>query len=319
MMQLSKIQRLTTAGLLVAVGLILPFGTSHAFQIPGTLLLPMHLPVLLMGLLCGPIWGAVGGGIIPLLSSLMTNMPVAFPMLPIMMGELFAYGLVSGLVYYHTPLGKRRWGVYPALVTAMISGRVIYGLIFAVLTQLYGTLKALSVWGAVLTGLPGIAIQLVLIPLIVAALRRDLPGMRRVSAFAQAVERIEKEADSCVVVKDGAVVAAATGRGIRPVLEFYEQGILQGASVADKIVGKAAAMVFSLGGVTRVYGRVMSRAAKEYLNQKGIENSCGVCIDLISNRAGNGICPMEETVASITNEEEAYTALKQKWQELAKY
>ena len=72
---------MTTMGLLMAVGLILPYATSHAFGIPGTILLPMHFPIFLMGMLCGPLWGIVGGLLVPLLSSLLTGMPAFYPML----------------------------------------------------------------------------------------------------------------------------------------------------------------------------------------------------------------------------------------------
>ena len=74
--------RIVLAGVLTALGVLLPFVTAHAFGVPGTVLLPMHLPVLLMGLLCGPQFGAAGGLLIPVISSLLTGMPVAFPMLP---------------------------------------------------------------------------------------------------------------------------------------------------------------------------------------------------------------------------------------------
>jgi uncharacterized membrane protein len=171
-MQLTKTRRLTIAGMLIAVGVLLPYFTAHAFGVQGTMFLPMHLPVLLTGFLSGPIFGMFAGVLTPLISSLMTGMPPTFPMLPIMMAELATYGLVSGLLYEKAGLVKVRFGIYPALVGAMIAGRVVYGLMFWLLTLTAGQLKALSVWAAAVTGLPGIIIQLILVPIIVMAVKK---------------------------------------------------------------------------------------------------------------------------------------------------
>ncbi len=171
-MQLTKTRSLTVAGMLVAVGVLLPYLTSHAFGVQGTVILPMHLPVLLTGFLCGPVFGMLAGVLTPLISSLMTGMPPAFPMLPIMMAELATYGLVSGLLYERAGLNKVKFGIYPALIGAMLAGRVVYGLMFWLLTLTAGQLKALSVWAAAVTGLPGIIIQLIFVPIIVAAVMK---------------------------------------------------------------------------------------------------------------------------------------------------
>ena len=169
---LNRTKRLTLAGMLIALGLILPYCTAHGIGIPGTVLLTMHIPVLLIGFLCGPLYGGVSGLIVPVLNSVLTGMPPVFPMLPIMAAELATYGLVSGLMIHKTPLGRLRFGVYPALVISMAAGRVAYGLMFWALTVRFGALRALSVWTAITTGLPGIVVQLLVIPAIVAALDR---------------------------------------------------------------------------------------------------------------------------------------------------
>lgn len=87
---------LTQAGLLIALGILIPFVTGHAFGVQGTVLLPMHFTVLLAGFLLGPFWGAVIGVLTPLISSVLTGMPPAFPMLPLMIGELGTYGWATG-------------------------------------------------------------------------------------------------------------------------------------------------------------------------------------------------------------------------------
>jgi hypothetical protein len=99
-------------------------------------------------------------------------MPALYPMLPIMTAELLVYGAVSGATYHKTLLSRVKFGVYPAMLIAMVCGRVAYGLIFQLLLIISGQLKALTVWAAIATGLPGIVVQLLLVPAIVLAIRR---------------------------------------------------------------------------------------------------------------------------------------------------
>ena len=163
----NKTQRLTLSGLLLALGIILPYATAHGLGIAGTLLLPMHVPVLLCGFLCGPVYGTVLGMTLPILNCLLTGMPAPFPMLPIMFFELSVYGLSSGLLFSKTRLGKQKYGVYLALPIAMILGRIAYAAVFYILFLIVGELKVLAVGAAIATGLPGILCQFLLIPPIV--------------------------------------------------------------------------------------------------------------------------------------------------------
>lgn len=316
-MQKTRTQKLTNAGMLIAIGLILPYVTSHMFGIQGTVLLPMHIPVLLIGILCGPTYGFLCGILIPVMSSVLTGMPPVYPMLPIMLGELATYGLVGGLLYHKVGFSRKRLGIYPALLGAMICGRVTYGLIFSLLVLMNGQLKALSVWGAIATGLPGIIIQLILIPSIVMALEYGM-GRRKMDSLQSAINLIKEETATCVVMKDNKIIKTLTGQGIAPVIELYEQNAFKGTCVADKIIGKAAAMIMVLGGVEEVYGKVMSRAGKEFLKSRGVKVSYGQCIDVISNRTGDGICPMERTVMNIEEPAEALEALKETLAKLRK-
>lgn len=312
-MQITKTQRLVSAGLLTAVGLILPYFTAHIFGLPGTVLLPMHIPVFLIGLICGPYYGAICGLIIPTMSSLLTGMPTVFPMLPIMAGELTVYGFISGLLHQKT--GR----VYLSMIPAMICGRVIYGLIFTALTMAGGEeLRALSVSAAFIQGLPGIAVQLVLIPVIVKTIarHRNFAGgqepVTAVSALAEAKSLIQSGKSTCIVMRGGVITNETSGRGVKPILYFWENEpeILAGAAVADKIIGKAAAMLLILAGVRYVYGELMSVAGRDYLQNNGVSFEYGRCIEVISNREGNGICPLEKSVMDIDNPHDAYRALK---------
>lgn len=103
------------------------------------------------------------------------------------------------------------------------------------------------------------------------------------------------------------------GRGISPMMRFIaEERDLSGYSVADVIVGKAAAMLFVKAGIVNVYGKVMSSAGRDYLRQHNILCSWKTLTDKIINRRGDDICPMEKTVADIDEVEEGYIALKAK-------
>lgn len=319
----NKTQQLVTAGLFLALGILLPFFTSHAFAIPGTVLLPMHIPVLLCGLICGPRYGAAIGLLVPALSSLLTGMPAVFPMLPIMAVQLLVLGALTGLLY-------QRWSVplYPSLLLAMVSGWAAYGLVFSALLLVGGELRALSVSAAVVQGIPGVAIQLTLVPALVTALKRYL-GRETPSgqpdrgglpdhSVQTALAHIKEGEASCVVLQQGAVVHMADGRGVSPLLALYstDPAKMKHALVVDRIIGKAAAMILVLGGVSQVYGMVMSAAGREYLEQHGIRVQYGLCVDVISNRDQNGICPIEKSVLDIADPHTGLEAIKATMQAL---
>ena len=137
-------------------------------------------------------------------------------------------------------------------------------------------------------------------------------------AVASAVQLLRDGQAACVVLRDGELVRAETGRGVTPMIRLYEDGALQGAYVVDKIVGKAAAMLMTLGGVSGCYALTVSRAALDWFSGHGIPVEYEVCAEYIVNRTGDGICPMEQTVKELNDPLEALTALKQKIAELRK-
>ena len=166
--------RLVTVGMLLALGILLPLVTAHGFGMQGSILLPMHIPVFLAGLTAGPIWGMALGAILPILNSLLTGMPAIYPNMVMMTFELFTYGLISGLIYRKGGYVRKKIGKIPALFAAIIAamtvGRAVYGIIFAILFSISGGLKALTVWGAIATGIPGIIAQILLLPCITVAI-----------------------------------------------------------------------------------------------------------------------------------------------------
>lgn len=133
-----------------------------------------------------------------------------------------------------------------------------------------------------------------------------------------AKEVLLREDLSCVLCKDGELLKSG-GRGISPLIAWIGQGTdLWGFCAADKIVGKAAALLFARMGVRAVYAPVMSETAVQVLEKFGIEASYDALVPAIINREKTGQCPMELTVGGIGDPDEAYAALTKKLEELQK-
>lgn len=120
------------------------------------------------------------------------------------------------------------------------------------------------------------------------------------------------EEKSLVLVKDDTVIES-TLSGIKPLINLLSEGTdLNGFSLADKIVGKAQAMLCIKAGIKEVYAKVLSKKAEAILNKYNIPYTYGVLTDEIINRRGDDICPMEKVVKDIDDIETAYIALKEK-------
>ena len=165
-------KKLAYAALFLALCLVLPMLTGQIPQI-GSMLLPMHIPVLLCGLVCGWQYGAVVGFVAPLLRSVLFGMPPMYPVAIAMAFELLTYGLAIGLVYRRMAQ-KGAAGVYAALLTAMAAGRLVWGVAEVVLLGLGGKAFTAQTFlaGALLNAVPGIIVQLVLIPAVMAVLQK---------------------------------------------------------------------------------------------------------------------------------------------------
>lgn len=159
------------SALLLALALVMPYLTG---QIPelGSMLCPMHLPILLCGFLCGPLWGGSVGLAAPLLRSFTLGMPPLFPMALSMAFELATYGAISGLLRRLLP--KRSRFLYPALLLAMLAGRLVFGASMLLCMTFQGKGYALSAFlASTVTGsVPGILLQIILVPPLVLLIER---------------------------------------------------------------------------------------------------------------------------------------------------
>ncbi|MEW6411179.1 MAG: ECF transporter S component [Candidatus Zixiibacteriota bacterium] len=164
-----RIKFITHVALYLALAVLLPLG-FHAFGVGGRVFLPMHIPVLLAGFLTGPWCGLIVGLLGPAASFLLTGMPPTYAV-PLMTLELAVYGLIAGIAYQRLKLN-----IYVALLAALILGRLVFALGLIVLGRFmelpYTVAVFFSSTGAVVAGLPGIAVQIVIIPIVVAALKR---------------------------------------------------------------------------------------------------------------------------------------------------
>lgn len=174
-MKNNKILKLAFASVFLALAYVLPFLTGQIQEI-GSMLCPMHIPVLLCGFICGWPWGLMVGVVAPLLRSLTLGMPPLFPQAICMAFELAAYGAVAGLM--HKILPPKKIYVYGSLLTAMAVGRIVWGVAMYVCMNINGGAFTFAAFvsGAITNAIPGIILQLVLVPVIVMLL-----GNRKIS------------------------------------------------------------------------------------------------------------------------------------------
>ena len=175
----NKVLKMVWAAMFLAIAYVLPFLTGQIQEI-GSMLCPMHIPALLCGFFCGWPWGLMVGLIAPVLRSLMFGMPPMFPVAICMSAELATYGAIAGLLYSKLP--RKKISVYAALLTAMVAGRLVWGVARFLCAGLDVSAFGLSAFwaGAITTAIPGIIVQIILIPVLVMALEKYNPAAAKV-------------------------------------------------------------------------------------------------------------------------------------------
>lgn len=167
---MNNIKKLIISAMLLAIGLVLPFLTGQIQQI-GNMLLPMHIPVLLCGLICGWQYGLSTGFIMPLLRSFLFSAPAIFPNAVSMAFELATYGFLIGLIYNGSKWKCIR-SLYRSMIIAMLGGRIVWGVVQTILLGMDVFTFGMFIGGAFLNAIPGIILQLILIPAIMLALHK---------------------------------------------------------------------------------------------------------------------------------------------------
>lgn len=133
---------------------------------------------------------------------------------------------------------------------------------------------------------------------------QEMPDLTRAAKF------VLEKGYSCAICS-GQKLYTSNQRGIVPLIHFLSEDIyFKGACAADKVIGKAAALLLVLAGVKRVYAPVMSESGLYILSYYGILASCDICVPTILNRAGTGPCPIEEAMAGIKDPARAVELLQ---------
>lgn len=160
--------KIVYSGLFIAMGIILPQAFHIFGQNAGMIFLPIQISILVAGLVMGHFYGGIVGFLVPVLSSLLMGMPPV-PKVYFMIFELMAYGVITGIMI-------KNHSVYASLLTAMIGGRIVYGTALFMGVVLFGIrapfANITAFWGGIITGIPGILIQFVIIPVLVKAIKK---------------------------------------------------------------------------------------------------------------------------------------------------
>lgn len=167
---MSTVKKSILCAVCIALCVVLP-QMFHAIPNAGSIYLPMHIPVLLCGLICGWQYGLLCGAAGPILSSLFTSMPMP-AYLPPMTAECAVYGCAAGLLMKLVHTKKIFADLYISLISSMIAGRIAAGCVKALIFARGSITMAAWASGYFVTGLPGIIIQLVIIPASVIALTK---------------------------------------------------------------------------------------------------------------------------------------------------
>ncbi len=176
--QPDRLRWMVVNAVMMALGLTLPM-VFHAVGL-GSKFLPMLLPLLLNGFLSPLGWAVFTGAATPLVSAVLTGMPPLYPPVAAVMAvEGVVLSAVAGLVYRGS--GRRLW---PALVAAIVCDRLTSAGLSWMLARLFGLPAGLSAGAALVQGLPGVALQLVVVPLVLGALSK-----RRGPLFEDAGQR----------------------------------------------------------------------------------------------------------------------------------
>jgi len=168
-----KTRKLTYSAILLVIAIVLPFLTGQIPEI-GQALLPMHIPILLCGFICGWRNGLIIGIIAPILRSVLFGMPPMFPIALSMSIELGMYGLIAGLFYSMLP--KNNTSIYTSLIVAMLFGRMAWGMSMMLMMSMTGGTFTFGAFitAAFVSSIPGIILQLILIPIIVISLKNHI-------------------------------------------------------------------------------------------------------------------------------------------------
>lgn len=135
--------------------------------------------------------------------------------------------------------------------------------------------------------------------------------MNITDTLESAKELLKGENYTCVIT-DGEHLYTSRQRGVAPLLALYDSNErVSGLVAADKVVGRAAAFLYVLLGVSAVHANVISATAKEVLERYNVNLSYDILVDYIRNRTNDGFCPMESATMNCSSPEEALAKIRE--------
>lgn len=162
----TKSKGIILTSLFICIGIVLPM-VFHSFSMAGNMFLPMHIPVILCAIVCREKWGAFCGFLVPIISSFLTGMPPIFPVAIVMSFELACYGAIL-------PILIKKYNIYVSLIITLFIGRIFACIVNFFILGVVPSINALITFigGLFITALPGIIIQLILIPILYKFLKK---------------------------------------------------------------------------------------------------------------------------------------------------
>lgn len=170
----NETNKIVLTSLFIAIGVILP--TVFINQQIAAMFSPMHIPVIICGFLLGWKYGLLAGLITPILRSIIFTMPPLIPIALAMSFELGTYGLIAGLLYNVLPIKLIIVKIYISLLSAMILGRLMFGLVMTIYFSMQNNIYTFKAFisATVIIAIPGIILQLILIPILILYLDKVL-------------------------------------------------------------------------------------------------------------------------------------------------
>lgn len=266
---LSTIRKSIITAFFIALCVVLP-QAFHGIPNAGTVILPIHIPVLMCGLICGWQYGVVCGIAGVLLSAILTGMP-QMAMVPAMIFECAVYGAVSGLLMKLVHTGKKLADTYISLIGAMLAGRIVAGLVNAFLFTPGEFGFKMWTTGYFLAGLPGMLAQLIILPGLLMALTRAKVIPDRYSKHNRTIaffDRRASEWDAHMVRNEAVIRKILDGAGVCEGKSVLDVACGTGVLIPDYLTRKAEVTAID-------FSPKMLRIARKKFRKNNVKFICG--------------------------------------------
>lgn len=131
---------------------------------------------------------------------------------------------------------------------------------------------------------------------------------------------LDKGINTCIILKDNDIIYESSDRGVKPLLDFLDGNNKKTNLVlVDRIIGKGAAILADIIGISEIYTPIISIQALEYIeNYSDIKVHFDKKVPYIINRNRDGMCPVESSLDGIHNKDEALSTILKTLEKLKK-